>query len=179
MFLFSGSSFERDPSPSRSSNNVQHKPFRIYRIPFSSVMGIRCERRCPSPSTHLHSNFSPGDDNTNANLQSDKDSILNSRQKGEEVKGMKGSKTGMHLQVDQAYSSRSCTASPTRHLSTHFPSPPSRSNAPLSPLKSQSSSPSRGINRQRNRTNSLTVEMGSFPFRPIGQKHPFSQNKSK
>lgn len=151
----------------------------------------RCDHRCPTPSSPIHSNDLPGEESQTSGSPTDPEG-RNQERKGRRVERESGEedeeeeeeesreedkKAKMHLQVgNQSYSSRSCSASPTRHLGTlpPFSSPPSRTT-PLSPLKCQPNSSMRGLNLQRNRTNSLTVEMGSFPFRPLPQRSPCSQ----
>lgn len=191
---------ERDPGATR--------PYRIYRIPFRSLTGTSCERRCPTPTTPLHPVIIGGD-------RDSKDGLLGGAEGGKTP-----SRGGMHLRVlEQPYTSRSCTASPTHQLampsfptssgtgvlgssaasagsSDESPSGSSGSagvssaailsgrNKSTSPASSRSTntgsssgsggiagmmlaaaggkiSPSKSNIRNRNRTNSLTVEMNS------------------
>ncbi|XP_037792024.1 GTPase-activating Rap/Ran-GAP domain-like protein 3 [Penaeus monodon] len=153
---------ERDPSlsPPPSPHGKEHtvldrdavKPFRIYRIPFRCLTGATtCERRCPTPSTPLHPPvLGDGEDAPGSGGASGVD-ICSGR-------------TGMHLRVsDQRYASRSCTASPTHHPSPSqaFPGCPPPSGSP--PVSSTKGSPSHlpTYQKQRDRTNSLTVDAGS------------------
>ncbi|XP_042861693.1 GTPase-activating Rap/Ran-GAP domain-like protein 3, partial [Penaeus japonicus] len=168
---------ERDPSlsPPPSPHGKEHtvldrdavKPFRIYRIPFRCLTGATtCERRCPTPSTPLHPPvLGDGEDTTGSGGASGVD-ICSGR-------------TGMHLRVsDQRYASRSCTASPTHHPSPSqaFPGCPPPSGSP--PVSSSKGSPSHlpTFQKQRDRTNSLTVDAGSSLLlhqgRPPLHHHP-------
>ncbi|KAF2361378.1 Rap GTPase activating protein domain [Trinorchestia longiramus] len=159
---------DRDASSSR--------PYRIYRIPFRSLTGASCERRCPTPTTSMATGLLNDSDSSN-------------RDRKDRAKDTKGaSRAGMHLRVsDQHFSSRSCSTSPTHQLAAPcFPtvvggdsSTPTEED--LGGLESSSgcgsakASPTRSRpvvavigdkspktvspGRSRNRTNSLTVEM--------------------